>query len=164
MRAFLSIVLFLVACSPTVQIYTESPEQELLIREAGKTIGVKAKLVEAPGRGVVTLEFRTHEGNICGTALEKVIAAEGLRDALENGIVDCTPRAWTCATVTFAGHELGHVIGLLPHVEEDDDEDEDGTPSEPNLMAEAPRDGAQLTDKQRLRVRAMAVVFNEVCR
>ena len=85
--------------------------------------------------------------------VEKVIAAEGLRDALENGIVDCEPRAWTCAKVKFASHELGHVVGLLPHVD-----------TEGNLMLPAPPDGAQLTDEQKLRVRALTVVFNEVCR
>lgn len=153
MRGFIAFVLLLIACVPTVQVYTETPGHEELLRQAGETVGVRTKLVEAPGRGVITVEFRSNQGTICGRALEKVLAAEGLRDALENGIVDCEPKAWTCPNATFAAHELGHVIGLLKHVGVDR-----------NLMEPAPKDGAQLTEEQKLRVRALAVAFNEVCR
>ncbi len=152
-RLLLLLSLLLAACLPTLKIYTETPGQEELLQEAGTTIGVKTKIVEAPGRGVVTVEFRENEGNVCGQALEKIIAAEGLRDALENGVVDCEPKAWTCVNATYASHELGHVIGLLRHVS-----------VEGNLMEEAPPHDAQLTHDQKLRVQAMTLVFNEICR
>ena len=152
-RLLLLLSLLLGACLPTLQIYTETPGHEELLYSAGTRIGVKTKLVEAPGRRVVTVEFRDQEGTVCGRALEKVIASEGLRDALENGVVDCEPKAWTCVNEVAAAHELGHIIGLLQHVD-----------VEGNLMwPEITKDG-QLTDYQRLRVQALAVVFNEVCR
>lgn len=141
------------ACVPTIKIYTETPGQEELLQTAGETVGIKTKIVEAPGRGVITVEFRDNEGTVCGRALEKIIAAEGLRDALENGVVDCEPKAWTCVNATFASHELGHVIGLLRHVGVDG-----------NLMEPKPISGAQLTDDQKLIVKAGALVFNEICR
>jgi hypothetical protein len=49
-------------------------------------------------------------------------------------------------------------VGLLAHVDPDDPATAD------NLMRPAPKDGSKLTDKQKLRVQALAVTFNEVCR
>ena len=152
MRAlFALLVLVVAACAPTIQIYTETPDKEALLQEAGNTIGVRTKIVDAPGPGVVSVEFRSKEGNDCGWALEKIVGADTLRDALTNGIVDCEPKAWTCDHVTYASHELAHVVGLLRH-------------TETGLMAPAPERDAQLTEAQKRRVRALGVVFNEVCR
>ena len=145
------LLLILCACIPTLQIYTETPDKELLLKEAGKTIGVKAKVVEAPGKGVVNFEFRPNEGQVCGEALEKVVGADSLRDALKNGVIDCEPKAWSCDNATFAAHELAHTVGLLKH-------------TEAGLMAPSPEDGAQLTDEQKLQVRVLTIGFNEVCR
>ena len=128
------------------------------MESAGQVLGIRTKLVEAPGRGVVSVEVRPQAGSVCGQALEKIVGAEGIRDALTSGVVDCEPKAWTCDGVEFAAHELGHVVGLLPHVDADDPANLD------NLMHPAPRKDAQLTDKQKARVRVLAVTFNEVCR
>jgi hypothetical protein len=147
------LLLALSACIPTLRIYTEAPDsdKEAFLKEAGKTIGVKAKVVEAPGKGVVNLEFRPNEGAVCGEALEKVVGADSLRDALKNGVIECQPKAWTCDNTTYAAHELAHTVGLLNH-------------TETGLMAPAPEQGAQLTDEQKLRVQALTTGFNEVCR
>ncbi len=158
MRHLLFLCPLLLACTPTIRIYTETPDKAPLLEAAGDVVGVRTKVVDAPGSGVITVEFRSHEGKFCGRALEKVVSVEGLRDALTNGIIDCEPKAWTCANVTFAAHELAHVVGLLPHVDQEDPTTED------NLMRPAPKDGSKLTKEQRLRVQALALVFNEVCR
>ena len=128
------------------------------MESAGQVLGIRTKLVEAPGSGVVSVEVRPQAGSVCGQALEKIVGAEGIRDALTSGVVDCEPKAWTCDGTTYAAHELGHVVGLLPHVDQDD------PATAGNLMRPAPSDGAQLTDKQKARVRVLAIAFNEVCR
>ncbi len=154
----LLLLLCVFGCTPTIRIYAETPGSEDLMTSAGQRLGIRTKVVEAPGPGVVSVEVRPQAGSVCGEALEKIVGADGIRDALTSGVVDCEPKAWTCDGVEFAAHELGHVVGLLPHVDPDDPATID------NLMHPAPRKDAQLTDQQKTRIRVLAVAFNEVCR
>ncbi len=163
MYRFTPIALCLVACAP-IRIYTESEQALPMLDEASEILGTRIKVVDAPGPGITTLEIRDSEINpedgerICGRALERVLHAESVRDALTNGVVDCTPEAWSCATVTFISHELGHVYGL-GHVKQTEDRTKKG-----NFMQPAPGEGRAATQQQQTIVRLHAAGLNEVCR
>jgi len=157
-RHWLLFVLIALGCAPTIHIHPETPGSEALLKEAGKVVGIRTKIVDASGPGVIDVEVRSQEGRICGQALEKVVGADSLRDAVRNGVVNCQPKAWTCDHVTYAAHELGHVIGLLPHVDQDDPK------TAGNLMRPGPEFGATLDDQQTLRVQAVGAAFNATCR
>ena len=151
MRSFLLALLALLGCA-TVHVYTEDPAAHTeLITAAGDIAGVRTRVVEEPGRGVLTVEVRTNEGSACGRALERLVHADGVGDALANGIFDCEPRAWSCNHPALLAHEFGHVIGLLNH-------------SKGGLMDPAPELDAELTPWEKRQVQAMAVVFVEICR
>lgn len=139
------------ACA-TVHVYTADPAADgPLVTAAGDLLGVRVKLAEQPGPGVVTLEVRPTEGDMCGRALERLVHPEGPSDALAHGLIDCEPLAWSCDHPAYVAHELAHVIGLLQH-------------TSAGLMAPAPALDAELTEWERRRVQAMAVLFVEVCR
>lgn len=156
-------LLALCACSPVIRVYSESPDAEPVIHDAGKLLGIKTLVVDAPGPGITTLELRGSEYDIergrqlCGEALEKTLGASSVRDALTGGVVDCTPKAWSCATVTFVAHELGHVYGL-PHVKQTDNTTKTG-----NLMQPGPGHSKALSDKQRTIIKLHALGLDEIC-
>ncbi len=158
-----TLLLLLCACSPTIRVYSESPEAEPIVHDAGKLLGIRTLVVGAPGPGVTTLElegtqFDVQRGQqLCGEALEKALGASSVRDALTGGVVDCTPKAWSCATVTFVAHELGHVYGL-PHVKQTENRSETG-----NVMQPAPGVSKALSDKQRTIVKIYALGLDEIC-
>lgn len=148
----LTVSLLIAACTPVVLVHPSEPGHETVIRDAGRQLGVKTRAVDEAQPGAVELEWRSAEDGVCGEALERLVGAESPRDALTEGVVECQPRAWSCVSPTYLAHELGHVLGL-----NHDDRDE-------NLMAPAPKNGAEADTKQRLRVNAAAVGMSEVCK
>lgn len=145
-------ILTLAACTPVVLVHPSEPGHETTIRDAGRQLGVRTRAVDEPQKGAVELEWRSAEDGVCGEALERLVGAESPRDALTKGVVECQPRAWSCVSPTYLAHELGHVLGLN-HDDRDD-----------NLMAPAPKNGAETDTKQRLRANAAAVGMAEVCK
>lgn len=142
-------MLFALGCAPTVYIHTDAPDQAQTIRDASRLLHVRMRVTDNP-QGAISVDFRPHEGRVCGQALERLVGADSVREALTGGIVDCEPQAWSCDTGTFLAHEVGHVLGL---------NHKDGT-----LMDPEPKAGAELTKRQRLTVQASAVLMGEVCR
>jgi hypothetical protein len=119
------------------------------LRDAGRLLGVRVRPAE-PGNGVVHVDIKSAERGLCGEALERVVGAESVRDALRNGVVDCQPQAWSCESPTFLAHELGHVF-WLQH-------------TKGGLMDPAPLPMSTVNQQQRTLVRSTALLFNEVCR
>lgn len=167
--ALLAAVLALAACSPRLHVHTADPAaHRTTIRDAGRGMGVRLKLVDEPGPGAVLLDFHGHDEGVCGAALEKAVgypehpkeAVAALLDvakdptsdkalAAAREVVDCTPKAWACPKPRYVAHELGHVLGLR-HT--------DGT-----TMAKAPEAGAEFTDAQRVQMALVAAGFELVC-
>ena len=168
--AALLVTLLGVACTPTIYVYTDAPDENAnVIRDAGQHIGVRTKIANSP-KGAITVEFRPEEEGVCGQALEKLLEAESLRDVLTNGVVDCEPVAWSCPKSSkFLSHEFAHILNLS-HVKLDEDEGDTATArklwgddlTKDNLMRPAPT-GTEVTKRQRLIVQASAVLMNEVC-
>ena len=151
MRTALLALLALSGCA-TLHVYTEDAEAHTeLITAAGDIAGVRTRVVAEPAKGVLTVEVRDNEGDVCGRALERLVHADGVGDALANGIFDCEPRAWSCNHPALLAHEIGHVIGLLGH-------------TTGGLMDPAPELDAELSEWEKRRIQAMAVVFVEICR
>lgn len=165
----LALLLAAVGCSPTLYVYTETPaEHRTVIRDAGREMSVRIKLVDEPGRGAVELDFNGHDAGVCGAALEKVVgypehpneAAEALiavaKDptsekalAAAREFVDCTPVAWSCGEPRYIAHELGHVLGLRHKA---------GTAMDP-----APSVGYEFTEAQQVTTALVAVGFTLFC-
>lgn len=148
------------SCStPTLRIYTDTPDMAPLIEAAGEPLDIRLRAAKKPGPGVMRVEFRDQYGNTCGRALERIVRADGLSAALKNGVIDCEPLAWSCNDLNSLAHEVGHVAGMLQHVDEDD------PANEGNLMLPAPGTGeVGLNDKQQLQLKTFVVAFNEACR
>lgn len=159
-----ALVSLLSGCSPVLRVYSEDSEAAALVHAAGELLDVPTRMEAEPGPGVTVLEIRPSRWDaergkqLCGEALEKALDASSVRDALTGGVVDCTPKAWSCATVTFVAHELGHVYGL-PHKPQTEDKSTAG-----NVMQPAPGDSRQTTRRQRLVVRLHALGLAEACR
>lgn len=167
---FLALALLVAACigcAPTWRVYSPQPEAGPLVHEAAQLYGVRAKMMDKPGPGVVYLTIEKSRwdpekgAQLCGTALEKVFDSASVRDALTGGIVDCEPKAWSCATVTFVAHELGHVYGLPHTVTKPNETDmtEAG-----NVMQWKPGKSKQLTQRQKTIVKLAALGLEEACR
>lgn len=167
-----SILLYMAACTPTVRIYSpdDSITEVLESGEVGEVLDVNIELVDEPGRGVVEVEHsyrRWSEGRqklLCGQTLERFLGAHSVRAALEEGVLHCRPRAWSCASVTFVAHELGHVLGLN-HAGQcrPDDMTCAHTGEEGNLMQPSPYDSKHLTRRQKRIVRIHAHGLERIC-
>ena len=143
------------SCAPTLYVYSDTPDMEPLIEAAGDPLGVRLRVVEQPGDGVVFLEFRDQAGKKCGRALETLVHPDSIGDALANGIIDCQPKAWSCDHPNYVAHELAHVIGLLQHVDQE---------TLKNLMRPTPGLGeVELSKRQRAQLKTLVVAFNESC-
>jgi hypothetical protein len=149
------------SCCTTLPVYTQQPQHEGLVVEAAQAWGLRAKLVEAPGPGVLVLDFRPHEGTVCGRALDRAIGAESVVAAITDGIIDCSPAAWSCVNVTFLTHELGHEFGLSHRGRLDDPRD---APARNFVMHPAPNDGAVVEPDQVLVVQTTAAAWSRACR
>lgn len=158
---YLLVLLAGLACTPTIHVHTDTPDMSAMIRDAGRTLGVRA--VEAPsGSGVVEVEFRPVEGDTCGQALERVVgSADSPRDLLTSPLINCQPQAWSCASSRFLAHELGHTLGLQHRPGEIGDDPED--PKRQELMHPAPL-GDHLSKWERRLAQAVAIGFAEACR
>lgn len=156
-------------CSnPVLYIHTPDPEQakehRLIIRDAGKKMGVRIKVTDVPSDASVEVTFHPADAGVCGVALERIagfpehpvgVAKEiydhvvaGDYKAAAQAAIDCNPRAWSCTNPDALAHELGHVLGL-PH--------KAGTAMNPEVSSEP------FTDKQTLIMQAVAVGFAEAC-
>jgi len=137
------------ACAPVVRVHVPDGQHTDTIKQTADVLGVRIRIVDRPGSGVVLYEFRDADGSICGEALEKTIP-DTLRETLRDGI-KCELHGWSCNRVHFVAHEPGHIFGLS-HV------DADG-----NLMQPAPRADSTLTKAQRAQVYGLAHAFSYAC-
>jgi len=114
----LALAAFSLSACATIRVFSEDERAPALVDAAGAHLGVKAIMVDRPGRGVTVLRIEKTRWDpergkqLCGVAEEKVIDAQSVLDALENGVFDCQPEAWSCADEEAVAHELGHVYGL----------------------------------------------------
>lgn len=145
-------------CTPTIKVYPVTPPKDVeTIRQAGDVAGIRTRVVHEPGWGVVELKFRGHAGDVCGRALEQVVRTD-INEILDNGLPNCQPKAWSCEDVTFLAHELGHTIGALRHVKQNDPK------SQGNIMRPEPDKGDQFNRYQKRRMKVMGNLFNSYCR
>lgn len=149
MRRIALTALVLTACAPVVRVFSVDGQHTDTIKAAADPLGVRIRVVDEPGSGVVTLQFRDHEGRVCGEALEKTIP-DTVRETLRDGI-KCELTAWSCNEIRFVAHELGHLFGL-GHVQADG-----------NLMNPSPHPGATLTRAQKAQVFGLAHAFAYAC-
>ena len=151
MRSASLLLLGLAGCAPTLHVYTDNPEEHrVTIRDAGRMMDVRLKVVDQPGPGAVEVDFKDDDEGLCGVALERAIGyPTHPSDALTRAPIDCTPRAWSCPSPIYLSHELGHVSGL---------DHKDGT-----AMAPSPEPGAKFTRRQKLLMQSVVVVFTEAC-
>jgi len=142
----------------TVRVYSADDRAPALVEQAGEILGVKTVMVKHPKRGVMVLRVENSrydeekEKWLCGTAEEKVLSAKSVLDALENGVLDCQPEAWTCPSAEAAAHEIGHVYGLVH------------TPQETGgMMAPKLNGDTSVTVEQKAIVNSMAHALERAC-
>lgn len=151
----LVIVVALLSGCATIRVYSEDDRAPALVDAAGSRLGTRAVMAPRPGPGVTVLRIEKSrwseekQKQLCGTAEEKVLSAKSVMDALENGVLDCEPAAWSCPNEEAVAHELGHVYGLA-HTDE-------------GLMAPQLNDDLTVTDKQKKTVKALAIGLAVAC-
>jgi hypothetical protein len=142
------LLLFLTGCATTLPIYvhqdTDTPEARTTIDEGAAFFGIDTRYVEDEDDAVVTVEFVQPKDGKCGHAR---------RDGV------CTREIKTCSGPVFAGHEIGHAMGLK-HTCEASDEEPGGKGCPGTIMDYAPPNVAPtVTRKQKDRARATAAAL-----